>query len=553
MSSFLRNRRLLVIFAIVLLLAAGGAWYYYSQVLPAQALPAEETIRTTRVRRGDLVITASGTGTLIPSTEVDLGFSAGGVLAEMLVEVGDRVEASDVLARVDDTDAQSEVTQAEINLRLAELELAKLTKEPDAADLAAAEASLADAQATLDDLITPPTAEELAAARDNLVSAQKTLESLLAGPTQEEILIAKADLQTAEIDLQEAQAAYDKVVWRPGVSATSEAMELWRASTAYEKAKATYAQAVAGPTEEELAAARAAVAEAQAQLDTLEEGPDPEELAAAQAKVAQTQAELDTLLAGVSSEDLEAAQLDVEQARITLASAQSQLGDTVLRAPFAGIVTAVQAQTGENVGTEAIITLADLDHPLIELYLDETDLDKIAVSYEVEVVFDALPDETFRGHVVQVAPTLVEVDGVTTVQALATLEEESLDNPSTALRLRSGQGSGHRPWLLPGGLNASVDVIGDKAENALLVPVEALRELSPGNYAVFVLVDGQLEMRPVEVGLMDYAKAEVISGLETAGFRVITARDGQTALDLARRESPALILLSISSQEKIRW
>ncbi|MDH4136339.1 MAG: hypothetical protein OEW09_06445 [Anaerolineae bacterium] len=93
MSSFLRNRRLLVTFAIAVLLTAGGAWYYYSQVLPAQAPPAEETIRTTRVRRGDLVIYASGTGTLIPSTEVDLGFSTGGVLAEALVEVGDRVGA----------------------------------------------------------------------------------------------------------------------------------------------------------------------------------------------------------------------------------------------------------------------------------------------------------------------------------------------------------------------------------------------------------------------------------------------------------------------------
>ena len=135
MSSFLRNKWFFFILAIVVLLAGGGAWYYYSQVLPAQAPPAEETVQTTRVRRGDLVITASGTGTLIPSTEVDLGFSAGGVLAEMLVEVGDRVEAGDVLARVDDTDARSEVTQAEISLRLTELELATLTKEPDAAPI----------------------------------------------------------------------------------------------------------------------------------------------------------------------------------------------------------------------------------------------------------------------------------------------------------------------------------------------------------------------------------------------------------------------------------
>ena len=120
MSFFLRNRRLLfVILAIVVFLAGGGAWYYYSQVVPTQALPAEETIRTTRVRRGDLVITASGTGTLIPATEGNLGFSTGGVLAEVSVEVGDRVEAGEKLARLDDTDARSEVTQAEISLRLA--------------------------------------------------------------------------------------------------------------------------------------------------------------------------------------------------------------------------------------------------------------------------------------------------------------------------------------------------------------------------------------------------------------------------------------------------
>ena len=59
-----------------------------------------------------------------------------------------------------------------------------------------------------------------------------------------------------------------------------------------------------------------------------------------------------------------------------------------------------------------------------------------------------------------------------------------------------------------------MEVIGGRAENALLVPVEALRELSPSNYAVFVLVDGQLQVRPVEVGLMDYISAEIISGLE---------------------------------------
>jgi multidrug efflux pump subunit AcrA (membrane-fusion protein) len=64
------------------------------------------------------------------------------------------------------------------------------------------------------------------------------------------------------------------------------------------------------------------------------------------------------------------------------------------------------------------------------------------------------------------------------------------------------------------GVNASVEVIAGSTENALLVPTEALREIAPGEYAVFVEVDGDLQMRQVEVGLMDYTYAEIISGLE---------------------------------------
>jgi multidrug efflux pump subunit AcrA (membrane-fusion protein) len=150
------------------------------------------------------------------------------------------------------------------------------------------------------------------------------------------------------------------------------------------------------------------------------------------------------------------------------------------------------------VGTSALVTLADLTQPLVELCLDETDLDLIAVGYEVEVIFDALPEEIFTGHVVRVDPVVVEMEGAPTVVALSTLEQ-----PEENSR-----------WPLPSGLNASVEVFAGRAENALLVPVEALRELAPGQYAVMVMVDDEPQMRQVEVGLMDYAYAEIVSGLE---------------------------------------
>lgn len=448
LRSFLGNRRrlLVLVSAVVALVVAAGGWYYYYQYLPAQTTNGEETIQTATVRRGSITLLASGTGTLVPAAEANLGFDTGGDLAELLVGLGDQVEAGDVLARLDETDAQSQVTEAEINLRLAELQLAQLISAPDTSDVAAAQFQL--------------------------TSAQEALKELLNSPSPEEIIIAQADLATAEKQLQQAQSAYDQISWRPGAAATSQALDLWQATAAYDQAKANYDMAMAGPTEQEIAAAQATLAQAQAQLDSV--------------------------LNGASPEEVEAAQLSVEQARLNLVSAQSQLDGTVLRAPFAGTVTAVEAQLGEMVSTSAIITLADLSEPLLEIYLDETDLELVVPGYEVEAIFDALPDQTFSGEVVQVEPALATVDNVPTVVALASLGEEQ----------------SHNPWLLPVGANASVDVIAARAENAILVPIEALHELSPGNYAVFVAVDGELQVRPIEVGLMDYAYAEVLSGLE---------------------------------------
>ncbi len=98
----------------------GGGWYYYTRYLPAQRSAAEETIQTTRVRRGSLIISVGGSGTLMPGAEADLGFSSGGVVSEVLVEVGDWVESGQVLARIDTAAPERAVTQAEADLTVAQ-------------------------------------------------------------------------------------------------------------------------------------------------------------------------------------------------------------------------------------------------------------------------------------------------------------------------------------------------------------------------------------------------------------------------------------------------
>ncbi len=64
-------------------------------------------------------------------------------------------------------------------------------------------------------------------------------------------------------------------------------------------------------------------------------------------------------------------------------------------------------------------------------------------------------------------------------------------------------------------MTADVEVIAAESRDTLLVPTQALRELPSGQQAVFVIdASGEIEMRPVEVGLTDFANAEILSGLE---------------------------------------
>jgi RND family efflux transporter MFP subunit len=323
------------------------------------------------------------------------------------------------------------------------------------------------------------------------------LADLLSGPDEDLVAAAEADLTLAEMSVQQAQAAYDRVAHREDVAQTQQAMDLWQATTNYEKAQAEYQEALEGATADEIADARSKVAQAQAQLDALLEEPDPDELAAAEAKVTQAQASLDELLAGASASDLEAAQLSVDQAQLNLDGAQRSLDDTVLFAPASGTVIALAAQAGESVGTAALVTLADLEQPLLQFWVEEADLASVAVGNRVEIVFEALPDYVYPGEILDVDPMLVTVDGTTAVQSYASVDLSIY------------------PISLLSGMNAEVEVVAGEAHDAVLVPIQALRELGPGQHAVFVVQpSGELEMRVVVVGLKDFVNAEILSGLE---------------------------------------
>jgi len=448
----------------VMLIAIPALAYYLLVYTSTQATTAEPDFQTSPVRQGDLILYASGSGTLIAGNQVELGFGTNGSIADLHVQAGDTVEAGEVLAEQADREQLEAAVAAD---ELALLEASQALEELKAsADLVAARAqlSLADAQIAL----------QAAEASWQGQQAGYRASSTTIRAAEAELALAKEAMAAAE-----AEAA----------SFSSDDPQFAQAYKDYAGAVQRYWKALANlnwytghPTDvqqakldAELALAKAQLGEADRAYAQVQAGPDPDQLASAELRVANAEAEL--------------------------ALSRGNLERSVIVAPFAGTIMEVSAGVGDSVAAP-FLALADLTRPELEMFLDETDADKLSVGDEVEVVFDAFPDVIYTGRVVQVDPKLNSQLGVATIKG--------------RVRLDAAEVGG-----LLVGMNAAVDVIGGRAEGVLLVPVEALRELGPDEYAVFVVVDGEPQLRSVEVGLMDLTFAEIRSGL-TAGEIVTT-------------------------------
>jgi RND family efflux transporter MFP subunit len=477
-SSFGIQRNPFLWIALVVCLVGAGVilYYYYKFVyLPNQAADQASVVQTATARQGDLVISASGTGTLA-AEEMELSFEAGGEVTKLLVKAGDRVEAGELLAEVDSTDAQIKYAEAKRNYQ-------ELTS---AAAIASAQEAVAQAQADLDRaiyhleyLISPDVLYWEMQIEEGEQTLKKAKARVEESPAEEDAQQtpeeAEAFLDFAQDKLKEAWELYDEEYVPETFPLVDEIGEK---------------DIFAIPTDLEIRQARIAIGEAR---DQLEENKDL----------------YNVLTGGPMPEDASSdALIELQQAERELQDAQAILDGTKIFAPISGMIMEVSTSVGDTVGTDTVIVLADLSQPYLEIYLDETDWDKIAVGNETEVTFDDLPDQVLTGRI-----TKVDSELYTSFDSTAVRAEVSLDSTFAAIGL-------------PIGASAAVDVISQRVEEAVLVPVEALHETSPGEYAVFVVEEGKPRLRVIEVGLQDELYAEVKSGLEPG--EVVTTRTMET-------------------------
>ena len=220
-------------------------------------------------------------------------------------------------------------------------------------------------------------------------------------------------------------------------------------------------------------------------------------------------------------------------------------------APLDGVVTNLPVRVGETVvmgvqnsAASTIMTIADMSLITSEVKVDETDIVNVRLDQTADITIDAIPNKTFKGHVIEIGNTaILRSTGVAASQSAVSSQEAkdfkvviALDNPPEEIRP---------------GLSSTAKITTATRKNVLSIPIQALTvrqkgqlEPKPANgkvvqaaatkpdpvaekakkeeiQGVFVVSGGKAVFKKVETGITGATDIEVVSGL-AEGDQIVT-------------------------------
>jgi HlyD family secretion protein len=289
--------------------------------------------------------------------------------------------------------------------------------------------------------------------------------------------VASADLSKAQAAIQEAQAQ-EKVLKQGGRVAERQQIDadLARARLDLDAAQKSY-QAVErlvakqAATRQELDSARQLVDQLQLRIQALEKN-----------KAA--------LVTGI---DQEIAKARLQEAESAAAVAQTNLDLTVIRAPMDGTVYDFDLKQGSYLNPgDPIAKVGRLDRVRVTVYVDEPDLGRVREGEPVTITWDGLPFHQWKGKVDKLPSQIVPL-GTRQVGEVGCI----IENPDRELKPNA---------------NINADIEATVAENAVAIPKEAIRR--EGSDTGVLLLDGdRLVWRKISLGISNYTKSQVLSGL----------------------------------------
>ena len=400
---------------LILGLLAGAGYAVYAQTTAANPKEGKRRGKTVAVEQVNLPVTIAANGTVQPERSVNISPKTSGRLKELLVKEGDRVEQGQILAYMDDSNFQGQLTQA----------------------------------------------------RGQVESAQANLQRLLAGNRAQDIAQAQARVRDVEANLRRTEQTFQQNQQLFNTGAISR-RELNNSLADRDSAIAQLAQ--------------------NKQAFSLQQaGSRPEEIAQARAQVTTAEGSLQTV--------------------------QTQIADSVIRAPFSGVVTKKFADPGAFVApttsgsavssatSSSILSLASNNQ--IMANVAESNIAQIKLGQSVEIKVDAYPGKTFAGKAIQLATQSTTVQNVTSFEV-----KSSVADPTKLLRV---------------GMSVDVEFKVGTLSDVLVIPTVAIVR-QEGSSGVLVMAgekgDRRSEFRPITTGVSVADKTVVLSGLQ-AGDRVM--------------------------------
>ncbi|MFN0073939.1 MAG: efflux RND transporter periplasmic adaptor subunit [Chloroflexota bacterium] len=270
------------------------------------------------------------------------------------------------------------------------------------------------------------------------------------------------------------------------------------------------------PSEFDVRGAEEALAREQAALSRLV-NVSPFDVRASLAQLEQTQAQLDARRRPFTAEDILIAASQVDQASAALEAAKVQQGESLVRAPFKGVVAQKFVSPGAIVAPNTPVVQLVSKEVEIVLQVEEARIGQLRAGQPAQVSVAAFPGQPVSAQVASVAPTADPRSRTFAVRILP-------NDPDGKLR---------------DGMFAQVNVTAPPRAT-LLVPSQAIATRS-GRTVVFVLNENQVRLREVSTGVSDGQRIEIVQGL--TGDAVVAT----SGLDVLNDGSPVQVRNSNTS------
>lgn len=482
------------------------------------------------VVRGNIAQEIAETGQVKKGEEINLSFQNSGRVEKIYVEVGDQVESGESLAKLETTQLQIQLEEAQANFDAQKARLTGLQVGTRTEEIQISQTLLDKAETELDNLYNYALAvlNQVYNLADSATRQQITplflyREAPIQSYSYYELTYKYCDNQAAiDATLQRKTSENELNYWQDEFQNSDDSPEMLDELIGKTEGHLGILQSFLNrlndtlTTDCNLSSAEIATINSHKSLvnsaltnvnTALTSVSSQKKLIEAQKLIVKNcQEELNLKLAGSTPEQIAYQEALVKQAEAAVKLLENQIEESILVSPAPGQVTKINKRIGEMVQAmlqDAVIALLPAAPFEIEVDIYEEDVVKTNIGNPVEISLVPFPGKIFKGKVISINPAEKIVEGVVYYEASIDFEE--------------------MPDGLKPGMTADLVIQAAFKENVLVIPEDALHE-KDDKRTVQVFQDGEVKDKEIEIGLIGSNDLiEVISGLEE-GEKVILSR-----------------------------